>query len=531
MHHDAVSTSASTLHTAAAVPSTPRSAAAAAGIAAASLALGLSELFAALFPSATSLVAAVGQVVIALQPPGAKDFVVSLFGTNDKLALEVAVVLASLALGASLGILAVRRFTAAAVAFGAFGVLGFAAALDDPLANPGIVALQVAVSVGLAVQTLSWLLARAARIGAPGEDVAAMPDPARRSFLLRAGAVGFVALVSGIGGRRLLDRSRTAPVAIGDLPPPSETVPPLAAAADLSPTTPGLTPIVIPNDQFYRIDTALLVPSVDIATWNLRIHGLVERETTLTWDELLGLPLFEQYVTIACVSNEVGGNLVGNAKWTGVRLREVLDMAGVKSFASQLVGRSVDGFTAGMPTAWVMDPAREPMIAVEMNDQPLPPAHGFPARLIVPGLYGYVSATKWLAELELTTLDDFNGYWVPLGWAKEAPILTQSRIDTPRGGSTVSAGRVPIAGIAWAPDRGISKVEVGIDGVWYEADLSAPISDTTWVQWVATWQATPGRHEISVRATDGTGTVQERLPTPPAPDGARGWHTIQVSVS
>jgi DMSO/TMAO reductase YedYZ molybdopterin-dependent catalytic subunit len=269
---------------------------------------------------------------------------------------------------------------------------------------------------------------------------------------------------------------------------------------------------------------------VNIATWTLRIHGLVERETTLTWDELLALPMFEQYVTIACVSNEVGGGLVGNAKWTGVRLREVLDIAGVSSSASQLVGRSVDGFTAGMPTAWVMDPAREPMIAVQMNDEPLPPAHGYPARLIIPGLYGYVSATKWLAELELTTLESFDGYWVPLGWAKEAPILTQSRIDTPRGGS-VAAGRVPIAGIAWAPDRGVSKVEVAIDGEWRDAELSAPISDTTWVQWVVAWDATPGQHTVSVRATDGTGAVQEEQPSRPAPDGARGWHTVSISVS
>jgi hypothetical protein len=288
---------------------------------------------------------------------------------------------------------------------------------------------------------------------------------------------------------------------------------------------------VVPNDRFYRIDTALLVPSVDVATWSLRVHGLVERETTLTWDELLALPMFEQYVTIACVSNKVGGDLVGNAKWTGVRLREVLDIAGVSSSASQLVGRSVDGFTAGMPTAWVMDPAREPMIAVRMNGEPLPPAHGFPARLIVPGLYGYVSATKWLSELELTTLENFDGYWVPLGWSKEAPILTQSRIDTPQGGSSVGAGRVPIAGIAWAPDRGISRVEVAIDGSWREAELSTPISDATWVQWVVPWDATPGRHEIVVRATDGTGEVQENRPTPPAPDGARGWHAIQVDVS
>jgi DMSO/TMAO reductase YedYZ molybdopterin-dependent catalytic subunit len=396
-----------------------------------------------------------------------------------------------------------------------------------------VVALQAAVSVGLAAQTLSWLLASAAPATASEGSVttAAMPDPGRRSFLLRTGAVGVAALLAGIGGRALLDRSRTAPIAAADLPPASEVAPPLAAGADLAPATPGLTPLVVPNDRFYRIDTALLVPNVDVASWNLRIHGLVERDTTLSWNELLALPMFEQYVTIACVSNEVGGNLVGNAKWTGVRLRDVLEIAGVSSSATQLVGRSVDGFTAGMPTAWVMDPTREPMIAVQMNDEPLPPAHGYPARLIIPGLYGYVSATKWLSELELTTLDDFDGYWVPLGWAKEAPILTQSRIDTPGGFGSVTAGRVPIAGIAWAPDRGISKVEVAIDGQWHEAKLSAPISDTTWVQWVAYWDAAPGRHDISVRATDGNGQVQEELPTPPAPDGARGWHTIQVTVS
>jgi len=531
MHHETVSTSESALRPI--VPARPswRIHAAAAGAAAAGLALGVSEAIAAFLPGTTSLVAAVGQAVIDRQPPGAKDLVVALFGTNDKLALEVLVVLASLAFGAGLGVLALRRFAEAALAFAAFAALGFAAALGDRLANPALVAIQAAVSVGLAVQSLSWLLAEATTIGPPEPGgPRSRSDPARRSFLMRTGAVGLGALVAGFGGRSLLDRSRTAPVGATDLPPASEMVPPLAAGMDLAPTTPGLTPIVVPNERFYRIDTALLVPSVDVATWSLRIHGLVERETTLSWDELLALPMFEQYVTIACVSNEVGGGLVGNAKWTGVRLRDVLEIAGMSASASQLVGRSVDGFTAGMPTAWVMDPSREPMIAVQMNDEPLPPSHGYPARLIVPGLYGYVSATKWLAELELTTLENFDGYWVPLGWAKEAPILTQSRIDTPRGGS-VEAGRVPIAGIAWAPDRGIARVEVGIDGKWGDATLSTPISDATWVQWVVAWDATPGRHVLSVRATDGTGEVQEEIPSPPAPDGARGWHTVAIEVT
>jgi len=534
MHHAPMSTPTLTadppLRTSAAA-AVPRRMGAAAGGASAALALGVGELIGGLLPGASSLVAAVGQVVIDLQPPGAKDFVVALFGTNDKLALETVVVLASLAFGALLGIVATRQFAIAAAGFVAFGVIGFAATLGDPLAVPAMVAIQVAIAVGIGIQAMSWLLARAATAVGRADDASpAISDPARRSFLLRTGAVGVTALVAGVGGRALLERTRTAPAGIDiQIPPASEVVPPLAAGMDLAPSTPGLTTIVIPNDRFYRIDTALLTPSVDVAQWSLRIHGLVDRETTLTWDELLALPMFEQYVTIACVSNEVGGRLVGNAKWTGARLREVLELAGVQTAATQLVGRSVDGFTAGMPTAWIMDPTREPMIAVKMNDEPLPPDHGFPARLIVPGLYGYVSATKWLSELELTTLEGFDGYWIPLGWSKEAPILTQSRIDTPSG--TVPAGRTPIAGIAWAPDRGISRVEVSIDDVWHDAELSTPISDTTWVQWVLAWDATPGRHAIRVRATDGNGLVQEERTSPPAPDGARGYHGVLVQVS
>jgi DMSO/TMAO reductase YedYZ molybdopterin-dependent catalytic subunit len=398
-----------------------------------------------------------------------------------------------------------------------------------------VVSAVAAVAVG--VWLLGWLLA-AGVMASPAiagstdaAGIAAMPDWSRRSFLVRAVGVGVGALAAGVVGRGLLERQRFAPIGLGpDVPPASETVPALLPETDLAPSLPGLTPIVMPNDRFYRIDTALLTPIVDTDGWTLRIHGLVDRETTLTWEELIELPMIEQYVTIACVSNEVGGDLIGNAKWTGVRLRDVLDLAGVQSSATQLVGRSVDGWTAGMPTAWVMDPAREPMIALKMNDEPLPPAHGYPARLIVPGLYGYVSATKWLKELELTTLESFDGYWVPLGWAKEAPILTQSRIDTPRGGG-VAAGTVPVAGIAWAPDRGISRVEVEVDGVWREARLSAPISDATWVQWVYDWAATPGQHVLRVRATDGTGEPQTELRSPPAPDGARGWHAVSVEVA
>ncbi len=524
--------------------------AAIAGIVATLTALGVSELLAGLLPGASSLLAAVAQVLVDNQPPGAKDVAVALFGTNDKLAFEILIVLIAGLIGAGLGLLARRRYEVAAAVFIGFGVVGFLATLGDPLATPAVAAVATAVAVGAGLLVLGWLLdisapmvtttatADPGRI-APldprdarktlGRPSGSMPDWSRRAFIIRVGAVGVGAVAAGVIGRNLLERQRTPPVGDGPpIPPASVTVPSLTPDQDLSPTIAGLTPIVMPNDRFYRIDTAFLTPSVSTTGWTLRIFGMVDRETTLTWDQLIQLPMIEQYVTIACVSNEVGDKLVGNAKWTGVRLRDVLDIAGVQNGATQLVGRSVDGWTAGMPTAWVMDPAREPMIALKMNDEPLPPIHGYPARLIVPGLYGYVSATKWLKELELTTLEAIDGYWVPLGWAKEAPILTQSRIDTPHGG--VAAGHVPIAGIAWAPDRGISRVEVAIDGVWRDARLSHPISDTTWVQWVVDWTASPGGHEIQVRATDGTGAVQEQGPTPPAPDGARGWHTISVNV-
>src|SRR5215203_2387257 len=315
--------------------------AAIAGAVSAAVALGLSELLAGILPGSTSLVAAVGQVVIDLQPPGAKDLVVALFGTNDKLALEAVVAAAAIAIGAVLGVLARRTFVIAAIGFIAFGIVGFLAALGDPLANPAMVAASVALSVGVALQVLGSLLGRAALVGV--EDAAdGTASPARRSFLLRSVGFGVGAVIAGLGGRALLERGSTAPADAIDVPPASEVVAPLSPAQDLAPNVPGLTPIIVPNDSFYRIDTALLVPDVDVATWRLRIHGLVERETTRTFEELIGLPLFEQYVTIACVSNEVGGGLVGNARWTGVRLREVLAMAGVQAGATQLVGRSVD---------------------------------------------------------------------------------------------------------------------------------------------------------------------------------------------
>jgi DMSO/TMAO reductase YedYZ molybdopterin-dependent catalytic subunit len=501
-----------------------------AGVAAAAVAMAVSELAAGLVAGAPSLIVAIGGQVIALQPPGAKELAVTLFGLNDKLALEVGVVLGGVAVAAIAGILADRRFELGAAVFVAFGIVAAAVAASQPLAAAPLAVATAGLAVAAGLITLSTLLGYRPAQRSTAADTAAMPDWSRRRFLIAsAGTIG-VAVVAGGVGRTLLDaRHADGVVVTSRLPDPLRAVPPLAVDQSLS--VPGITPLVVPTPEFYRIDTALLVPRVDAETWRLRVDGMVERPLELGYDELLEFPLIEQYVTIACVSNRIGGNLVGNALWTGVRLKDVLEIAGVQDGATQIVGRSVDDFTAGFPTDWALADGREPMIAVGMDRQPLPAEHGFPARLIVPGLYGYVSATKWLSSIELTTREAVDGYWIPLGWAKDAPILTQSRIDVPGTGASLPAGPVEVAGVAWAPDRGISRVDVRIDeGAWESASHSVPISPATWVQWTWSWTATPGRHRIEVRATDGTGEVQTDERTDPAPDGARGHHRISVTV-
>ena len=505
-----------------------------AGAVAVAVAIAVGEILAGLLGDAPSLVLAVGSLVIDLQPPGAKELVVALFGTNDKLALNVVILVVALAVGGLLGLVARTNFGGAVAAFVGFGVVALIASLRLGLSSIPLSILTVGLAVGASLWTLRRLVLAAggqASIGRPrGSDVATMPDWDRRRFLVMSGSLAVGAVALGTVGRALLQGSRAETPASVTLP--ASGVSPAPLTPDTSLPVDGITPIVIPNDRFYRIDTALIVPRVNAATWSLKVTGMVDREVSFTFDQLAAMPIFEQYVTIACVSNEVGGDLVGNALWRGVHLREVLALAGIKPGASQIVGRSVDGFTAGFPTEWALDPARDPMIAVGMNGELLPIDHGYPARLIMPGLYGYVSATKWLAEIELTTLDAFDGYWVPRGWAKEAPILTQTRIDVPRDGAAVTAGPVAIAGVAWAPDRGISKVEVRIDGgAWSPATLSAAISRATWVQWRRGWDATPGEHTIEVRATDGLGEVQTEQRSPPAPDGARGHQTIKVRAN
>jgi len=496
------------------------------GTAAAALAIGVGEAVAGLIGS-QSIIASIGALVIDLQPPGAKDFVVALFGEADKLALEIATAIGGLLMGALLGLAAYRDPRLASLGFAIFGVVAFVVLTRDPLFDAGPAAITVALAASVAVLSLPYVLPRQPR-AASSEETADRSLPRRTFLLASAGALAVGAVLATVG--RFLTTRLPVIGAPATVPSPEDPLPspPPEASLDVA----DLTPIIVPNEDFYRIDTRLSIPRLDAETWTVRVHGMVERELMLTYQQLAEMPLIERYVTIACVSNEVGGYLVGNAKWTGVRLNDVLEMAGVRRRASQVVGRSFDGWTSGFPTVHLDGAGSDSMIALLMNGELLPAKHGHPLRLIVPGLFGYVSATKWLTDIELTTLDAFDAYWVPRGWAKEAPILTQSRIDVPMSGGRVPEGMTSIAGVAWAPTRGISRVEVQVnEESWREAQLSAPLSDASWVQWHVAWQLAPGVHSIQVRATDGTGELQDPGPTPPAPDGARGWHRVQVNVS
>jgi DMSO/TMAO reductase YedYZ molybdopterin-dependent catalytic subunit len=360
-----------------------------------------------------------------------------------------------------------------------------------------------------------------------GGSKAPGPDPSRRRFLKGLGIVAAIAAVSGVGGRLLASRravtaARNAVV----LPQPVATAPVLPAGVQ----APGATSYVTGNDDFYRIDTSLYPPEVDPETWQLKIFGMVRNPITITWAELLKRPMIQRYVTLACVSNEVGGDLISNALWLGTPIKALLDEAQPLPGADQVIQRSVDGWTCGSPTA-VLSDGRDAMLAVGMNGQPLPVEHGFPVRMVVPGLYGYVSACKWITEIELSRFSDFDAYWVPRGWSQQAPIKTQSRIDTPRDGAKRNAGTVVIAGVAWAQHRGIKKVEVQVDGgAWAEATLAATVSSDTWREWSYPWPATKGKHTLRVRATDNTGETQTSTPAPPDPNGAQGWHSVQVNV-
>ncbi|MGW7415619.1 molybdopterin-dependent oxidoreductase, partial [Streptomyces sp. NPDC054863] len=374
----------------------------------------------------------------------------------------------------------------------------------------------------------------------PAPDRPASDRPAfdRRAFVVAASAVAAASAGAGLLGRRL-NSGRQADAAAARsriaIPAPAERARPVPSGAELR--VPGLGPLTTPNRDFYRVDTALVVPRVDATRWRLTIHGKgVTRPLVLSYADLLRRPLIERDTTLTCVSNQVGGPYVGNARWIGVRLADLLREAGVRppsggGPADQLVARSVDGMTLGSPVETVLD-GRDALLAVGMNGEPLPFDHGFPVRMVVPGLYGYVSACKWLQEIELASFDDFDTYWVRRGWAREAPIKTQSRIDTPRPFASPKAGTVTVAGVAWAQHRGIARVEVRVDGgPWQDARLATETSRDTWRQWRWPWPATPGSHTLEVRATDREGSTQTERRVGTVPDGATGLHSVVVSVT
>jgi DMSO/TMAO reductase YedYZ molybdopterin-dependent catalytic subunit len=353
---------------------------------------------------------------------------------------------------------------------------------------------------------------------------------ARRNFLLAAGTSVAAAGIGYVGGRSLATRKNVSLAQASiRFPKAAEPVPPLPAGVNLP--VPGLSPFITPNGQFYRIDTALLVPQVDPSNWTLRIHGMVAREITMTFDQLLHRPLNEDYLTLCCVSNPVAGPYIGNAKWLGASLAALLREARPQRGADQLLATSVDGFTSGTPLQVILD-GRDALVAVAMNGAALPTAHGFPARLVVPGLYGYVSACKWVVDLEVTTFAAAQGYWVPRGWSAMGPIKTESRIDVPTNGAPVKAGKVSVAGVAWAQHKGIEAVEARVDhGPWQEATLATVPGIDTWRQWVWEWEATSGTHLIEARATDKTGYTQTSAIADVAPNGATGYPSTQVTVS
>ncbi|WP_461190355.1 molybdopterin-dependent oxidoreductase [Arthrobacter sp. Z4-13] len=472
---------------------------------------------------------AVGGAVIDAVPPGVKDWAIALFGAADKVALLVGLGLVMAALAALGGVVEDRHPLRGVAVIAAFGIVGLAAVLTRAQSTFIAVALPVLTAVVAGV-LLRFLIRRLQRWGSEEPQAAADAAPARRRFLqaLTGGAVFTV-----IGGA-LAAKWRGASVAVSEarsrvaLPTPVSPAPPVPPTAEAG--VEGIQPLVTPNPDFYRIDTALTVPSVDPDTWVLKVTGMVDREVELTFAELLAKPLTERHVTIACVSNNVGGDLIGNARWLGWPVRDLLAIAGPQPGADMVLSRSVDGWTAGTPLEVLTD-NRDALLAVGMNGEPLPLEHGFPVRLVVPGLYGYVSATKWVTGLKVTRFADDAAYWTPRGWSERGPIKTSSRIDVPRSGRTVKAGAVMFGGVAWAQHRGIERVELRVNrGPWQQAELAAGISLDTWYQWKLGLELTAGQYEVQVRATDIAGKVQDEQNRPVAPDGATGFHTIRVDV-
>ncbi|WP_309068549.1 molybdopterin-dependent oxidoreductase [Microbacterium sp.] len=512
------------------------------GVIGAGVLLAVSELIALLVAREASPILAVGSFVIDIVPQPVKEFAIAAFGAFDKIALLLGLALAVIVAASLAGLLEARWRYSGAVVLAIGAALATAAILTRSGAS-GLAWLPPLAGAIAGIAVLLILIKRYRRWAQLPADRSAPLDDAdeketdavtarmgRRSFFALSLVAAGSALVVGIGAR-VANVATTSVRAIRDalkLPAPrAEVALPDGAELDI----PGLSPLITPNADFYRVDTALTVPTVDPGTWRLIIDGMVDRRVEITFDQLLEMGLDEYVITLTCVSNEVGGKLVGNARWLGVPLRDVLRLAGPQANADMVLSRSVDGYTASTPLSSLTDDGIDAILAVGMNGEPLPLEHGFPVRMVVPGLYGYVSATKWLTELKVTTFAADEAYWTPRGYSAEAPIKFSSRVDTPRPGKRVSAGRTPIAGVAWAQTVGIERVEVSIDdGAWQAATLSTPINDDTWVQWHLEWDAEPGTHYVAVRAIDRQGNLQAEEKAPIAPDGSSGWHRVLISV-
>ena len=519
-----------------------------AGLLTGAVALGIAELTAAVTGPNGAPVTAVGETAINLTPVPVKEFAIAHFGTHDKAALVTGIVVLLAAFAVLIGVLAVRRLAYGLAALAVFAAVGVAAAVSQGGGRNVVPTLAgsavAAVTLVLMVRAIRGTARPATAGPVPGAGLAGGTGPAggtglaggpggnglerRRFLIVGAGAAALGVAAGGLGNALLGRFSVASSRAAVRLPGPAVPAAAVPAGTDLR--IPGLTPFMTSNASFYRVDTDLVLPQVSPETWTLTIDGMVDRPVELTFAELLKMPLTEADITLVCVSNQVGGTYNGNATWLGVPLAGLLRRAGVRAGADQVLSAATDGMTISTPVAAIMD-GRNALLAVGMNGQPLPVAHGFPARMIVPGLYGYVSATKWVTKLTLTTFARQKAYWTQRGYSAQAPIKTESRIDVPKPLSRVKAGRITVAGVAWAPAKGIAKVEVSADnGPWQKATLAASGGIDTWRQWMWGWDARPGLHNLRVRATDNSGATQTPQRAYPVPNGASGWDSVVVTV-
>ncbi|MGH3882178.1 MAG: molybdopterin-dependent oxidoreductase [Pseudonocardiaceae bacterium] len=489
--------------------------------------LGVGHLVGGLVSPTASPFLAVGNTAIDLTPTWLKDFAVRTFGTYDKLVLLLGMAVVIALFGVVAGLLS-RRFRAPGlILILLLGAVAVAAVMTRPNAG-ALDSLAPLASLIASAATFAVLHGWGLSSGAQAADTTAVGVP-RRTLLAGSAAVAAGAGIAAAGGQLLAGRGgvEASRAAVGRIVP-TVPAPPIPAGADFA--ADGSPTFITPNRDFYRVDINLTLPQLRAEDWRLRVHGMVDRELTLNWADLTSRPLVERTVTMTCVSNEIGGPYISTANFTGVLLADILQEAGLQRGADQVFTTSVDGWTCGTPTADIADPSRQAMLVIGMNSEPLPIEHGFPVRMIVAGLYGFVSATKWITDMELTTFDAKRAYWLQRDWAQRAPIKTMSRIDSPGSFGRVSRD-TPITGVAWAQTRGIEKVELRVDrGEWRPAELSTEVNVDTWRMFRLRGRWEPGSHVVEVRATDKTGYTQTADRAAPIPDGASGWHAVQFTV-